>query len=229
MAENDTDIDRVLNVRNFEIELVWKRATFFWALQLALLTALGLMLTRDPNGNGANGLIAYVSLALATLGVLVALSGFLASRGSKYWQSAWEKKLEQIEAAAEKNEKFFADYAVIESKWFGAGPFSVSKQMIIIQSYFIIFWILIFLFIAGKILDAGISISPYLFVALSTSFGCAGAVHLWVGGRTDWRSVTDRRRRAQIVSLSNIPNVEMEVEAPFRKEFRTSSESLRPD
>ena len=35
-------LNRAHEIRKFEIELYWKRATYFWLLQAAVFTALGL-------------------------------------------------------------------------------------------------------------------------------------------------------------------------------------------
>src|SRR5580658_2201060 len=80
-------------IRQFEIELYWKRATYFWAFQLVAFTALGLLL-RD-------GKISSMHLLLipSSIGVITAFAGWLTARGSKFWQENWEARVDLLEDA----------------------------------------------------------------------------------------------------------------------------------
>lgn len=63
---------RAHDVRQFEIELYWKRANYFWLLQAAVFAAVGLTWRSVPS------LPLYVPVALSSLGVLTAYAGWLA-------------------------------------------------------------------------------------------------------------------------------------------------------
>jgi len=78
-------------IRKFEIELYWKRATYFWAFQLIAFAALGLLF-RD-------GKVACLGLLLipASLGVITAHAGYLTALGSKFWQENWEAHVDLLE------------------------------------------------------------------------------------------------------------------------------------
>ncbi len=79
------------DIRQFEIELYWKRATYFWAFQLIAFTMLGLLF-RD-------GKVEHLGLLLipAPIGVITALAGYLTARGSKFWQENWEAHVDLLE------------------------------------------------------------------------------------------------------------------------------------
>ncbi|MBQ4331978.1 MAG: hypothetical protein IJC31_09090 [Spirochaetaceae bacterium] len=73
------------DIRKFEIELFWKRATFFWAFITAIYVAYFQVLTQiHQNEHG------YISLVvLAALGLFFCVSWVLSSKGSKHWQENW--------------------------------------------------------------------------------------------------------------------------------------------
>lgn len=80
------------DIRKFEIELYWKRATYFWLLQAAIFTALGFMW--HGQDSQAAGL---VPLGLTSLGFLTAIASWFASEGSKFWQENWERHIDILE------------------------------------------------------------------------------------------------------------------------------------
>lgn len=68
-----------LDIRKFEIELYWKRATYFWTLIAASFAgyfSLASLKTPGP------GLVFLVSC----IGLLLSIGWYLANRGSKFWQ-----------------------------------------------------------------------------------------------------------------------------------------------
>lgn len=99
VSENDQIADarkaalsRAHEIRRFEIELYWKRASHFWLLQAAVFTAIGLT-WRLP----ASDLSPLVPVALAALGTVTACAGFLSAKGSKFWQENWEYHIDMLE------------------------------------------------------------------------------------------------------------------------------------
>jgi hypothetical protein len=85
-------------IRQFEIELYWKRANYFWLLQAAVFAAVGLTWKAD-----GSAIPAFVPLILASLGVVTALGGWLATQGSKFWQRNWEHHIDMLETEFEGN------------------------------------------------------------------------------------------------------------------------------
>jgi hypothetical protein len=90
---SDCETARVLahEIRKFEIELYWKRATYFWAFQLVAFTALGLLFK--------DGKLSDLRLLVipASIGVITAFAGHLTARGSKFWQENWENHVDLLE------------------------------------------------------------------------------------------------------------------------------------
>lgn len=88
-------------IRQFEIELSWKRATFFWAFIVAIYTAYYHVLTKiyvykcgdvEKFKHGE-----FPLLILSALGLFFCFSWLLSSKGSKHWQENWENHLDLLE------------------------------------------------------------------------------------------------------------------------------------
>lgn len=86
---------RAYDIRQFEIELYWKRATYFWAFQLVAFAMLGLLF-RD--GELKNPQLLTIP---ASIGVITAFAGILTARGSKFWQENWEAHVDLLEGETE--------------------------------------------------------------------------------------------------------------------------------
>ncbi|WP_163213534.1 hypothetical protein [Bacteroides sp. 519] len=72
-----------LDTRNFEIDMYWKRATYFWAF-IATIFAGYFLLVAYGNDNW------FLLSLIAFLGNCFSFGWFLVNRGSKYWQENWE-------------------------------------------------------------------------------------------------------------------------------------------
>lgn len=179
-------LELALEIRKFEIELYWKRATYFWTfLAVALAGYLAVLGAKElPPEDKPDAL-----LVLSCLGVIFSLAWYFVNRGSKFWQENWEKHVDLLE-----DEINGPLYKVIVSKdkmrwWKPADPwpFSVSK----INQILSLFVTLLFLLLTIKTL-----VHPYYFgwppgwlptsVVIAT-FGCA-VFMIWVG-RTDRREI----------------------------------------
>jgi hypothetical protein len=89
---------RAHEIRQFEIELYWKRANYFWLLQAAVFAAVGLTWKAE----GAS-FPKFVPLILSSLGLVTAWAGWLGSQGSKFWQRNWEHHIDMLETEFEGN------------------------------------------------------------------------------------------------------------------------------
>lgn len=87
-------LERAHDLRRFEIENYWRRATYFWGFQLVAFTALAL--TAD---HGA--IFPPLALPVAVLGVLTSLAAIRTARGSKFWQENWEAHVDFLEDEVE--------------------------------------------------------------------------------------------------------------------------------
>lgn len=126
-------LERSHEIRQFEIELYWKRSTYFWVLQAAVFTALGLIWKDD------SARIPYIApVALAALGLLTSAAGWFSAQGSKFWQENWERHIDMLEDEFEGKLHKTAWVGRMGVRW------SVSNINDRLLLSFVAFWTLIF-------------------------------------------------------------------------------------
>jgi hypothetical protein len=87
-------LEKILDIRKFEIDLYWKRATYFWAFIAASLTGYGLTMLSDTKNT--DGVLKFQFIIIC-LGLIFSLAWYLVNKGSKFWQENWEKHLDLTE------------------------------------------------------------------------------------------------------------------------------------
>lgn len=136
-------LKRSLEVRKFEIELYWKRATYFWAFIASSFAGYFAVM----NCNNISD-FKPLTIAVSIIGLLFSIGWYFVNRGSKYWQMNWETHVSMLE-----NEilgpLFKTVYNPVKSKFWslsGEYPFSVSKvnQILSMTIIFVWFFILIY-------------------------------------------------------------------------------------
>jgi hypothetical protein len=86
---------RAHDLRKFEIENYWKRATYFWAFQVAAFALLGLI------WKDVGDLDRLALLVPAGLGAISAQVAWITAKGSKFWQENWEAHVDLLEQDVE--------------------------------------------------------------------------------------------------------------------------------
>ncbi|MBO2629785.1 hypothetical protein I6M46_16105 [Shewanella algae] len=133
---------QALDIRKFEIDLYWKRATYFWAFIAATFAGF-IAIQSSSSVNKAD-----MSVILSCLGVVFSFAWFCVNRGSKYWQENWEKHVDVLE-----DEVTGPLYKVVLSRnphgtiadkvrnlLTGPSPLSVSKINQLISLYVTVLW-----------------------------------------------------------------------------------------
>lgn len=176
-------LDYALDIRKFEIELYWKRATYFWAFIAASFAGYALTYKTAANHEP------WLSLLFSALGLIFSFTWYLVNRGSKFWQNNWERHVDLLEDMT-----LGPLYKIVASNdesnpLTAAGRYSVTKLNQILSLLVTVFWVLLFLKSIGPIsLDK--SIDPYkLAIAILT---IAGLFTLWKLGRTKATHATTR-------------------------------------
>ncbi|HOA06298.1 MAG TPA: hypothetical protein PKM07_00215 [Spirochaetota bacterium] len=149
--------EKAIEIRNFEIELFWKRSNYFLILNIAIAT--GIFIKTDDN---------TMKLPLIILGIISSIFWVGINLGSKFWQDRWENKLAEIEEKEFPDNKLFS-ISLDESRNDVAKSFkfdpprkyfflkritnflilqkpSVSRIMISLSYVFTIFWIFVLFF-----------------------------------------------------------------------------------
>ncbi len=110
---NGTDSDRryeafkcAHDIRKFEIDLFWKRGTYYWAFILAAFTAHFAAVNFLLKGKclSFEYLCSRSALSLVVLCVtsffcfFFSFAWMLMNKGSKYWQKNWESHIDELES-----------------------------------------------------------------------------------------------------------------------------------
>ena len=143
LAKREKALNRAYELRSFEIEHYWKRATYFWAFQVAIFAAFGLLWRNTAACDWS-----LVTVALSGFGVLTAFANSLSARGSKFWQENWEKHIDMLEDEIEGR--------LHKTVWLseqGKISFSVSRVNETLSDFFIVFWIVVTLYVAYEFVE----------------------------------------------------------------------------
>jgi hypothetical protein len=136
-------LERAYDIRKFEIDLYWKRATYFWGFLIASFTAY--FLVSDPTKFASKP---NYELLVLCIGFLFSLSWYLVNRGSLYWQANWERMIEAIEESLE-IEFYKSNLTVPEKVYelpFSWYPYSVGRINIIVSSFICVLWFCLIIF-----------------------------------------------------------------------------------
>ena len=128
--------DVSVDTRKFEIELFWKRSLFFWGfIAVAFIGYGALTQAKAPD-------LAHV---MACFGLVCSVAWTLANRGSKYWQEAWEQKVEREERDV-LGGPFFSVVEPVQTwkgSWLRARRYSVSKLTIALSDFTALVWFIV--------------------------------------------------------------------------------------
>lgn len=164
-------LEKALDTRKFEIELYWKRATYFWTFIGATLG--GFFVTYASNSIHRKDLL----VILCCLGCVFSFAWFCVNKGSKYWQENWEKHVDLLE-----NKKIGPLYKIVlsrnkslEKKYkfvdFLTGPqdISVSKINQLISIFIFLLWVILLVY-SLQPLESELPINWFYLLIVSTSF-----------------------------------------------------------
>lgn len=132
-TKREKAFDKAWQIRDFEIELYWKRATYFWAFQVASFTAYFAILNSDsykhipPNSP-------QVLYFICCIGLLTSIAWTLINKGSKEWQKNWEYHIDMLEDTITG-----PLYKTVHPK----KTYSVSKINVIVSKFFTFIWFLL--------------------------------------------------------------------------------------
>jgi hypothetical protein len=156
------------DIRKFEIELYWKRATYFWTLIAA--TFAGYFALKPAAGPQP-----MLPFLLSCIGLVLSTSWYLVNRGSKYWQENWERHVDALEdefvsplyKTTISNEQF---------RWWALDgyPFSVSKVNQLTSLFVTLLWVGLGVssFPSIHLPASLVTAAPYALAALTISFLC---------------------------------------------------------
>ncbi len=124
-------LEHASKLRQFEIGLFWQRSLFFWGFLAAAFVAYA-----ELHNDKSNDL----RVAVACFGFVCSVAWTLQNRGSKYWQDAWEKKVEAVEMEVLGCKLFSNIEPRLKRGWWGARRYSVSGLTIMLSDFSILVW-----------------------------------------------------------------------------------------
>lgn len=124
--------------RDFEIEMYWKRAQYFWSF-LAVIYAGYFLLVTSKDCVTIPG---EYKLLTAAIGVLMSFAWYLVNRGSKRWQEHWEQMIDKYEVMTDFI--VYKDTTAVDTGLIKSGKFSVSKVNIMVSLIIFLSWVYIF-------------------------------------------------------------------------------------
>ena len=118
-----------------EIELFWKRSSFYWVFVGAALVAYGALRKEMP----------HIGILVAAFGLLSSIAWLLGNVGSKWWIENWEKKLEKAAPSVVGNLFDVSDESIRIVSVFRLVRYSVTRLAILLSAFVTILWFGIFL------------------------------------------------------------------------------------
>ena len=140
--EADTRAGRALalalDIRKFEIELYWKRATYFWGFIAAAFAGYALTYKSAADHEP------WLGLLFSSLGLVFSWAWFLVNRGSKFWQQNWERHVDLLEGMT--LGPLYKTMAVdpnSRNPLTAAGRFSVTKINQMLSAFVTLIWVVL--------------------------------------------------------------------------------------
>ncbi len=140
---NARALERALDIRKFEIDLYWKRASYFWTFIAATLAGfLAIQAVSVANKDD-------ISVFLCCLGTVFSFGWVCVNRGSKYWQENWEYHVDMLEDSIHgplykvvlSRREPSGVRETIQHCLTGPSPISVSKVNQLISVFVTIVWV----------------------------------------------------------------------------------------
>jgi hypothetical protein len=209
-------LDLALEIRKFEIELYWKRATYFWAFIAAAFGGYGLVQKLDDPEK------TLLSVLLSCLGLVFSFGWYCVNRASKRWQQNWENHVDILEDAVlgplykviiEKLD----DHGPLRRIATGSAPLSVSKINQMISLFVVGAWVVLIIY--GFVPTAWHAPADWLRVLLQSAAAAISATTCW--GFVRWGGTGQGASRViihpprAVEAVSNVAQVLVE-KAPSR-------------
>lgn len=163
-----TILDRAYDIRKFELDLYWKRATYFWGFLVAIFA--GFFIVNDESKSFS----VHLKLGVACIGLVFSFAWFLVNKGSTYWVTNYERLIDAIEEHV--GVSFYNLNFKNTNKKLGLSyyPFSVSRINIIVSLFIFITWtFIVFIFIINNIQKNcanGIDVVLFLILGITITF-----------------------------------------------------------
>ena len=90
-------LKQAYEIRKFEIELYWKRATYFWTFIGATFVGYAAFYNAASSSTAPNPNRDFILILISCVGFVFSVAWHCVNKGSKYWQENWENHVELLE------------------------------------------------------------------------------------------------------------------------------------
>lgn len=146
--------EKAHEIRKFEIELYWKRATYFWAFIASSFVAYVAIISSENIEQADKDNFAFI---ITCVGFIFSFSWYLVNRASKHWQTNWELIIDDLE------NEFTGDlmkrHIKNNNKWYEltlSYRFSVSKINQIVSIFITVIWMMLLFFFGCNIMTKSV-------------------------------------------------------------------------
>ena len=132
--QDDVDaLERAHDIRKFEINLTWKRATYVGAFQGFLFAALGVLVV---NSDSSTDEVNFFKFVVSIVGVFLSGAWLLFNHGAQFWQRYWEEKIMKLEnnyPDERKTIKFINPFNNL--------PYAIGRTNVALSGFFFVMWL----------------------------------------------------------------------------------------
>lgn len=192
LAKNDPEVnkrafEKAWEIRNFEIELYWKRATYFWAFIATTFVGYFALVNSDAYSKPDKYHHVEVYFVIC-IGFILSIAWLLTNIGSKAWQRHWEVHVDLLE------DQFTGPlYKIVHPTI----TYSVSKINEVVSVSFAVIWFLLGIkyLVDQDLINWSANINWFVFLATVAVILSMSAMFLGHGrGRFGDREVTMYKR-----------------------------------
>ena len=152
-------LEKAWAIRNFEIEMYWKRANYFWAFIASSFVGYFALINSESYcvPDGLNHVEVYFMICI---GFALSVAWVFVNRGSKTWQRHWEAHIDLLEDRLT---------GPLYKTVYSTKTYSVSKINEIISIMFALIWILLAIkyFIEQDVFNYGDGVINWLIIIAS--------------------------------------------------------------
>jgi len=120
--------------RDFEIEMYWKRASYFWTFIAATFVGYITLITSNGYNENLKSMFPQIEYLIICLGLVFSIAWVLVNIGSKRWQKNWENHIDILE------DNITGPIYKVVSK---DVSYSVSKINLLISGFVSIIWLIL--------------------------------------------------------------------------------------
>lgn len=184
-------LKQAYEIRKFEIELYWKRATYFWTFIGAAFVGYAAFFNASSNSVPPNPKRDFILVLIACIGFVFSVAWHCVNKGSKFWQENWENHVELLEdkvfgplyktLTKRPNQPSSIQDSIVDF-FVAPKPFSVSKVNQLVSTFIALIWALILFSSVGNICFSGCKID--LERALPVCLALATCAGFWLAGKS---------------------------------------------